>query len=445
MNAITMEDLTVIAEKEIWGIEEYQEMLKLLAETNDAPDKFKAIAGKLEAGDEEIKGTAAVKLGIARFILCRFNEALEVLASGTDNKDRRYFQAQCYKNLRQYSKAIEELTRAKEKGCDATEINLEIAEIQALDGDLGAAGKALKKFEAKMGDTAKYHYLRGLISELGGDSDQAGEAYEKALEIDENHTATLFRLAYFHDLHGDEEEAMQLYKRCIAMPPVHANALLNLAVLYEDRGQYEMASSCLRRILATNPNHQRARLFMRDVNASKTMFFDEDQAKRLARHNAVLDIPVTDFELSVRARNCLKKMNIRTLGDLVSTTEAELLGYKNFGETSLKEIKEMLTAKGLKLGHDDEEEGAELGSKPTLRLILDGGGPDEGLMSKPIGQIDFSVRVRKTLQELQIVTLGDLVSMSEVDLLACNNFGQTSLTEVVEVLGKYDLTISEPD
>ena len=64
----------------------------------------------------------------------------------------------------------------------------------------------------------------------------------------------------------------------------------------------------------------------------------------------MLDTPVTDFELSVRARNCLKKMNIRTLGDLLKVSEAELLSYRNFGETSLVEIKNMLSSKGLRLG-----------------------------------------------------------------------------------------------
>ena len=64
----------------------------------------------------------------------------------------------------------------------------------------------------------------------------------------------------------------------------------------------------------------------------------------------VLSIPVTDFELSVRSRNCLQKMGIMTLGDLCRCTEQELLASKNFGETSLIEIKEMLASKGLRLG-----------------------------------------------------------------------------------------------
>ena len=60
----------------------------------------------------------------------------------------------------------------------------------------------------------------------------------------------------------------------------------------------------------------------------------------------MLEIPVTDFELSVRSRNCLKKMNIRTLGDLTRVSEQQLLASKNFGETSLDEIKEIMRGQG---------------------------------------------------------------------------------------------------
>jgi DNA-directed RNA polymerase subunit alpha len=52
--------------------------------------------------------------------------------------------------------------------------------------------------------------------------------------------------------------------------------------------------------------------------------------------------PVDDLQLSVRARKCLLKLNIHTLGDLVRKTDAELLGCKNFGVTSLNEIKKAI-------------------------------------------------------------------------------------------------------
>jgi DNA-directed RNA polymerase subunit alpha len=59
---------------------------------------------------------------------------------------------------------------------------------------------------------------------------------------------------------------------------------------------------------------------------------------------------VDELELSVRASNCLKTANIRTIADLVQRTEAELLKTKNFGKKSLNEIKTILGEMGLALG-----------------------------------------------------------------------------------------------
>jgi len=59
---------------------------------------------------------------------------------------------------------------------------------------------------------------------------------------------------------------------------------------------------------------------------------------------------VDELELSVRSANCLQNANIKTIGDLVQKTEAEMLKTKNFGRKSLKEIKEILAEMGLALG-----------------------------------------------------------------------------------------------
>lgn len=63
-----------------------------------------------------------------------------------------------------------------------------------------------------------------------------------------------------------------------------------------------------------------------------------------------LNRPVEELELSVRAANCLKAANIRTIGELVSRTEAEMLQFHNFGKKSLDEIKALLEGMGLSLG-----------------------------------------------------------------------------------------------
>ena len=59
---------------------------------------------------------------------------------------------------------------------------------------------------------------------------------------------------------------------------------------------------------------------------------------------------LAELELSVRATNCLETEGITTVRDLVSRTEAELLEVRNFGETTLKEVKQKLNEHGMELG-----------------------------------------------------------------------------------------------
>ena len=69
-----------------------------------------------------------------------------------------------------------------------------------------------------------------------------------------------------------------------------------------------------------------------------------------------LKLPVSVLEPSVRAENCLAAANIQTLGDLVKLTEGDVLKIKNFGKTSLKEIKKKLFDMGLTFGMEVGEE-----------------------------------------------------------------------------------------
>jgi len=68
--------------------------------------------------------------------------------------------------------------------------------------------------------------------------------------------------------------------------------------------------------------------------------------------NLLLDRPISDLELSVRARNCLDSANLSTIRELVTMSEQEVMNLKNLGKTSLTEIKTKLTERGLGLGMD---------------------------------------------------------------------------------------------
>src|SRR5439155_135255 len=73
-------------------------------------------------------------------------------------------------------------------------------------------------------------------------------------------------------------------------------------------------------------------------------------AESITESNKNLLRSVNELELSVRAANCLKNANIKTIADLVQKTEADMLRTKNFGKKSLNEIKEILSEMGLGLG-----------------------------------------------------------------------------------------------
>jgi DNA-directed RNA polymerase subunit alpha len=285
---------------------------------------------------------------------------------------------------------------------------------------------------------AEEYYKRGLEAEKEGNHERSIEFFERALNENPDHEQACFALAVQYDRRAEDAKAIELYERICTSPPVHLNALLNLAVLYEDNNHYDEAHRCLDAVLKTNPNHARARMYMKDVESARSMYFDEDERGRGAQ-NRVLEIPITDFELSVRSRNCLKKMNIRSLGDLLKTSEQELLSYKNFGETSLNEIKALLAQKGLRLGQAVEgEKPAGFGTavRPTT-VTAENVAPE--LLSKSVADLELSVRSRKALQRLNINSLGELSSRTEAELLGCKNFGQTSLNEIKQQLASFGM------
>jgi DNA-directed RNA polymerase subunit alpha len=295
---------------------------------------------------------------------------------------------------------------------------------------------------------ADEYFKRGNDALAQGQHEKAVEFFERALSENSDHEQACFNLALLYDRQADDAKAIELYERICTSPPVHLNALMNLAVLYEDNNHYDEAHRCLDAILRTDPNHERARLYMKDVESARSMYYDEDD-RRGDKRNVVLEIPITDFELSVRSRNCLKKMNIRTLGDLLRTSEPELLSYKNFGETSLNEIKALLAQKGLRLGQAAEGGDGKAAAVPgapgvaaaVRRPTVNAGNVPDETLAKSVADLELSVRSRKALQRLNINSLGELASRTEDELLGCKNFGQTSLNEIKQQLTSFGMTL----
>ncbi|HVA47690.1 MAG TPA: DNA-directed RNA polymerase subunit alpha C-terminal domain-containing protein [Pirellulales bacterium] len=381
--------------------------------------------------------SAKLRLGVGYYLLGRFRLAGQTLAA-VQGGVAKYYLGKSHFALEDYRAAIQDYEAAAKAGYDGDASTLGRAEAVRYTGDARAALKVLDSLSGAVEQTADYLYQRGAtVAAIGGNPSEVVALLERAVETDPKHAGALFALAVENDRRGNDETALDLYQRSTSRFPAHLGALLNLAILYEDRQQYEKARQCYLRILDAYPNHPRARLFFKDAQASGEMFFDEDAQRRRDRLGQVLTMPVTDFELSVRSRNCLQKMGLLTLGDLARATEQELLSSKNFGETSLVEIKEMMASKGLSLGQfAGEKRVPEVTYEPEVMS------PDEqALLSKPIADLNLSVRARKCMIRLGISTIGELVRRTQDELLECKNFGVTSLNEVRDKLTVHGLKL----
>ena len=378
-----------------------------------------------------------LRTGIGFFILGRNEEAVKHLEKSGDCKEKYMYLGYAYEQLKMYDEAISRFDKAGKHKAEGLMVALAKAATFRKAENFEAASEELKGCSNFKKVSAEYHYQLGRLEDTQGFYEKAIENYKTALELDGGHQEALFQLAYAYDLRGDEEAAIDYYKQIARTVPVHINALLNLAVLYEDRCEYEKASRCVDVVIKAHPNHKKAILFQKDIESSKVMIYDEEKEKLQDRHNKILEIPISDFELSVRSRNCLKKMKIFTLGDLLNITEAELLSYKNFGETSLMEIKKILEPKNLRLGMALEEKGGGASSAEVSNIE----GISEEVLNKSIEDLELSVRARRALTKLGIKNISEIIIKTEAELLGCKNFGVTSLNEIKERLAGYGLSL----
>ena len=344
-------------------------------------------AEQLEANRNSTSPAASLATGIALSMLGRHEEAIRKLQNAKDCKEKYLYMAFSLRGRRKYDEAVNSLKKTSDLGAEPLMVHLEKAATYRQAGNLDAAAKELATCTNFENVSAEYHYQLARLQEARGEYSAAVANYKAALSLSPNHANAMFHLAYRYDLSGREDEAIELYQGITVAAPVHVSALLNLAILYEDRADFEKAEQCVDRVLEGHPNHMRATLFKKDIASSKTMYYDEEKEKKKSRKNQILETPISDFELSVRSRNCLRKMNIRTLGDLLNITEAELLSYKNFGETSLREIKAVLESKSLRLGMALEDKQMRV-AEPTVQ----GSPEDQGMLTKSLDDVQLSVR-----------------------------------------------------
>ncbi len=431
MSQVLAADLReIVLANSSFGPQEIAQLSKAIAEDPAQFSLLRDAVGELEVREDRTPASA-VRLGVCYYLMGRYRQAIETLSSADGGALAHFYLGRANFALGNYDASINGYKAAKVAGYNGDDCALGICESLRYAKKPTDALATLDALSGPIESTAEYLYQRGAtVAAIGGNPMEVCALYERAVETQGNHPGALFGLALENDRRGNDERALTLYQRATALFPPNLGSLMNLGILYEDRNQFDKAQACFNRVLEVYPDHPQARMFIKDASASGDMFYDEEAERRHDRLSHVLSIPVSDFELSVRSRNCLQKMGVRTLGDLCRTSEQELLASKNFGETSLVESRDMLSSKGLELGQFAFEKAP---AEPTY----DAGNmsPDEqALLDRPISDLNLSVRARKCMVRLGLTTLGELVRKTGDDLLESKNFGVTSLNEVREKL-----------
>ena len=151
------------------------------------------------------------------------------------------------------------------------------------------------------------------------------------------------------------------------------------------------------------------------------------------RLKKILSRDTDQLELSIRASNCLKAANIKTIGELVKKTERDMLKYRNFGRKSLDEIKCTIQDMGLKFGMKAED----MLSYHPKQYIEAKESLDERLnkiLSKSTDELELSIRASNCLKAANIKKISELVRHTEQDMLKYRYFGRKSLNELKDVL-----------
>lgn len=155
-----------------------------------------------------------------------------------------------------------------------------------------------------------------------------------------------------------------------------------------------------------------------------------------ARINAVKMIPIEELDLSVRSLNCLRRGNIKVVGDLVKMTPDELLKIQNLGALSQKEIREkldyFLQNFDVEAFYDESDSNDsksiedETEQSPQQKIV-------QGtiIVDLPINQLGLSVRASNCLTRAGIKTVSEILYWTREDFLKLRNMGVGSANEII--------------
>lgn len=172
------------------------------------------------------------------------------------------------------------------------------------------------------------------------------------------------------------------------------------------------------------------------AHADDIIYFFEERAKRIKEILPdVQDTPIESLGLGTRATNALRRGGIHTVGALIQMSQKDIFELRNVGVLSREEITmaiEDIVQSGKAIYHKH-------GGKPETIIETT---PESGRLSELLPEIEsislddvpFSVRARNALKMASIQTAGELVQMSEKDIMSLRNVGAQTRDEILAII-----------
>ena len=158
----------------------------------------------------------------------------------------------------------------------------------------------------------------------------------------------------------------------------------------------------------------------------------------------ILRSDVEVLKLGVRAANCLRKIGVKTVEELVMHRQDDLLRTRNLGTTTLNQIVTALARYSLCLGMDKNTISKRMASMPERKPV----GPIENLagpsiLSSGVEILNLGVRASNCLQALGVQTVDELTKRSAADLARTRSLGSRTLQQIVDALNEHGLSLRE--
>ena len=169
-----------------------------------------------------------------------------------------------------------------------------------------------------------------------------------------------------------------------------------------------------------------------DRESSAYEFIERVFDETVGGQNPAYSISIEEVELTIRARNILRRMGISTLGDLTNKSEGELTIKRNFGETQLQEVRREMASRGIYLKGEVPQGEIQV---PYVREVN----------NIHVAKAEFAIRARLGLEAMGCLTLSDVACFTERELLESPRIGLTSLANIKETLFENGFSLKEEE